>query len=457
MFRQRTATGVRRIGVLTAAAVTIVALSLAPLGSAAKSTHGAPTSTAVLDWNLNAINALVNPPTAAIPGAGQTPPVSMLHLAMMHGAVYDAVNSIDRGYQPYFAGLPSAPRWASKTAAVATAAHRVLVGMVIVPALSPAILTRLNDLYAGSLAAATAADGTPAVNAGIAAGAAAATRMLAQRAHDGRYPAAPFMFTVGDEVGEWRPTSGINDPFAWVAKVDPFVLRHADQFRTRGPLDLRSRRYAKEYDEVKAVGGNGTTTPADRTPEQTTMALFFANNPVELYNRTFRGIASAEGLSAAEQARLFVMLSMAGADALIGCWDDKAFWSFWRPVTAIHEGDNDGNRRTAGDPAWTPLLTTPPYPDQPSGYNCYTGAVMNTATAFFGRHKLAFSLTAPVAGVQVTRNYERFTDVTKDTIDARILLGIHFRKADVDGARLGKNVSHFLDKHYFQHAKHGKK
>jgi hypothetical protein len=453
LFRQRTARGVRRASVLVAAAVALIALALAPWGSASQSTPAEPPSTAVLDWNLNAINALVNPATAAIPGAGQTPPVSMLHLAMVQGAVYDAVNMIDRGHQPYFAGLPSAPQGASKTAAVATAAHHVLVGVVIVPALSPAIVTRLNDLYTASLAAATAADGTSAVNAGIAAGAAAAGRMLAERAHDGRYPAVPFMFTVGTQAGEWRPTSGINDPFAWVSKVQPFVLQNAAQFLTKGPHELDSHRYATEYNEVKAYGGNGTTTPSGRTPEQTTMALFFANNPVELYNRAFRGIASAEGLSAAEQARLFVMLSMAGADALIGCWDDKAHWSFWRPVTAIHEGDNDGNRKTAGDAAWTPLLTTPPYPDHASGYNCYTGAVMHTAKAFFGKRKVAFSLTAPVAGVTVTRNYERFTDVPKDTIDARVLLGIHFRNPDVQGARLGKDVARWLDKHYFDRAK----
>jgi len=186
------------------------------------------------------------------------------------------------------------------------------------------------------------------------------------------------------------------------------------------------------------------------------MALFFSNNPVEMYNRAFRGIASAEGLSAAEQARLFVMLNMAGADGAIGCWTDKAFWSFWRPVTAIHEGDNDGNRRTIGDPAWTSLIASPPYPDHTSGYNCYTGAIMNTAKAFFG-DRFAFSLTAPVAGVPVTRNYKRFTDVPKDTIDARVLLGIHFRAPDVQGAKLGKEVARWLDKNYFERAKHGKK
>lgn len=362
--------------------------------------------------------------------------------------MYDAVNMIDGGYQSYLTGLPSAPSSASKGAAVATAAHHVLVGLRIVPALSPAIVTRLNGLYTASLAGATTTDGSSAVSDGVAAGAAAASRRLAERAGDGRYPAVPFMFTIGSAAGEWRPTTGVNDPFAWVAKVEPFLLDNAAQVRTKGPHTLTSGAYTKEYNEVKAWGGNGTTTPSLRTPEDTTMALFFSLNPVELYNRTFRGIAGAEGLSTAEQARLFAMLSTAGAAAAIGCWDDKAFWSFWRPLTAIREGENDGNPRTAGDTGWTSLIANPPYPDHPSGYNCQTGAFMHTAEAFFGTGKYAFSLTGTVAGASVTRNYERFTDVIDDTIDARVLLGIHFRTPDVQGAEIGKDGAHVLDKNY---------
>jgi hypothetical protein len=283
--------------------------------------------------------------------------------------------------------------------------------------------------------------------------------MLMLRADDGRYPAVPFTFAVGDEAGEWRPTNVVNDPFAWVARVDPFLLENAAQVRTKGPHSLKSGAYTTEYNEVKDYGGNGTTTPTLRTPEQTAMARFFAVNPVELFNRTFRGIAGAEGLSVAEQARLFAMLNMAGADALIGCWDDKAFWNFWRPVTAIQLGDDDGNPRTAGDTGWTPFVAmtpvaaTRPYPDHPSGYNCVTGGFMHTAEAFFGRGKFAFSLTATVLGAPVTRNYERFTDVLGDTIDARVFLGIHFRAPDVQGAELGKDVAHVLDKNYFQPVK----
>ena len=303
-----------------------------------------PNSGVVRDWNLHAVNALINAPTAPIPGAGQTPPVSALHLAMVQGAVYDAVNSIDGGHQPYLAGLPAASPSASKDAAVATAAHHVLVGLGIapVPALPQVVIDRLDALYAEALA------GIPddaAKTDGIAAGAAAAAAMLAARTGDGRY--VPFSFTEGDGGGRMAsgPTWMVNDPFAWVANVKPFVLRSASQFRSKGPLDIRSRAYAKEYNEVKDLGADGQS----RKDKQTAVARFYIVHPIELFNRTFRVIAEDRGLSLVEEARLFAMLNIARADTLINCWSDKELFGFWRPITAIHEGDNDGNRRTDGD------------------------------------------------------------------------------------------------------------
>jgi hypothetical protein len=422
-------------------------LLLAATGiSGASSSSSGAQDTTVLDWNRHAVEALINMPTAAVPGAGQSPPVSLLHLAMVQGAVFDAVNMIHRGYESYLDDLPRAPRWASKPAAVATAAHHVLVGLGIapVPPLAPAVITRLDGLYAAALA------GIPngaAKTAGIAAGVAAANEMLDERTGDGRY--VPFSFAVGDEPGEWVPTSGVNDPFAWVAKVDPFLMKRPSQFRTDGPYDLDSRAYAREYQEVKDYGGNGTTTETLRTTEQTATAMFFTANPVEMYNRTFRTIAGDRGLGLVKQARLFASLNLAGADAAIGCWDDKAHWSFWRPITAIQQGDNDGNPRTAGDGNWNSLVPSPPYPDHPSGYNCATGAFMHTAKSFFGRDKVAFNLVGPGAA-GVTRPYQRFTDVIKDTIDARIWLGIHFRAPDVQGAELGEDVARLLSKNFLE-------
>jgi hypothetical protein len=359
---------------------------------------------------------------------------------------------IDGGHEPYLAGLPPAPASASKAAAVATAAHHVLVGVVVVPPLSAAIITRLDGLYADSLAAATIQDGPSAVAAGITAGAAPAEAMLDNRANDGRY--GTFSFTVGDDPGEWIPTPPgfVNDPFAWVAEVEPFMLESTSQFRTKGPHALKSGAYTMEYNEVKELGGPTLGSP--RTPEQEALAQFYTVNPVELFNRTFRVISEAEGLTLVEQARLFAMLNLAGADSAISCWDDKAFWSFWRPITAIQEGDNDGNRRTVGDTGWTSFIASPPYPEHPSGYNCQSGAFMYTAEAFFGHKKMPFSVVriAPMVP-NVTRDYERFTDVVDDTIDARVYQGIHFRASDVQGAGIGKDVAHWLDKHFFESVK----
>ena len=238
----------------------------------------------------------------------------------------------------------------------------------------------------------------------------------------------------------------------------PFTLRSTSQFRTAGPNAVTSAQYAKEYEEVKALGA---ATGSSRTPEQTALATFYIPNPVEIFNRTFRTISTSMSLGVADQARLYAMLNLAGADALINCWDDKEFWHFWRPVTAIQSGADDGNSATDGDTTWAPFISTlsgptagsflptPPYPDQPSGYNCLTSSMMHTAKRFFG-DKMTFTVERTPAGT--ARTYTRFTDVVKDTIDARVYLGIHFRTADVDGANLGKNVANWVGSHFFKRA-----
>jgi hypothetical protein len=331
----------------------------------------------VLDWNLNAINALINAGTASPPGLGQTPPVSALHMAITQGAVYDAVNAIDGGHQPYLDGLPSAPASASKAAAAATAAHDVLVGLNLVPAMPQNVRDSLDALYAASLAEIT---DNQAKTDGVSIGAAVADAMLAERADDGRF--VPYSFTAGSVVGQWRPDlpAFVSDPFAWVSNVRPFTMTSTAQFRTEGPYELTSAEYAAEYNEVKAMG---SATGSNRSEAQTLLARFFSANPIRMMNQAFREVAEGQGLSITEDARLFGMSSMASADALIGCWDDKDYWSFWRPITAIREAADDGNPDTAPQADWTPLVATPPYPDHPSGYNCYSGAMMHTAKLFF--------------------------------------------------------------------------
>lgn len=427
-----------------AASVALLASVLGPAPAVADSEH----SDAVRVWNLHASDALINAPTAATPGAGQAPPVSQLHLAMVQGAVYDAVNAIVGGYQPYLPDLPAAPPSASQDAAVATAAHDVLVGLGIapVPPLPQVVLDRLDALYAAALAGIPDGDSK---TEGVAIGAAAAAAMLEARTDDGRF--VPFPWQEGTDPGEWRPTPpAFANDFGWVGKVEPFTLESTSQLRTKGPNALTSRSYARDYDEVKDLGASDSV----RTDEQNVVAQIYMANPVELFNRTFRVIADAQELTLADEARLFAMLNVAAADGLIACFDDKGFWNFWRPVTAIHEGDNDGNRRTVGDPAWTPLVAAPPYSDHPSGYNCNSAAYMYAAKAFFGKNRMDFSVVKIAPGVpDMTRDYKRFTDVVDDTIDARVYQGLHFREADVQGAGIGEGAARWVDRNYFQPVK----
>lgn len=434
----------RTLGTFALAAVT--ALVATVLG-AAPAVAQPEDSDAVRVWNLHASDALINGATAGTPGAGQAPPVAQLHLAMVQGAVYDAVNSIVGGYQPYLPDLPPASPSASQEAAVATAAHDVLVGLGIapVPPLPQVVLDRLDALYAAALAAIPDGD---AKTDGVAAGAAAAAAMLEARTNDGRF--VPFPWQVGTKPGEWRPTPPeFANNFGWVGKVVPFTLESASQLRTKGPNALTSRAYARDYNEVKDLGA----VDSPRTEEQTVVVQLYVAHPAELFNRTFRVISEAQGLTLAEDARLFAMVNLATADSVIACFDDKAFWNFWRPITAIHEGENDGNRRTVGDPAWTPLVAAPPYSDHPSGYNCVSAAYMYTARAFFGTNKMDFSVVKTPGSADVVRTYTRFTDVVDDTIDARVYQGLHFRDADVQGAWIGERAARWLDRHFFQPVK----
>jgi hypothetical protein len=388
----------------------------------------------VLEWNANAINAIQNANGAATPGLGQVPPLAGLHVAMVQGAIYDAVNAIDGTHEPYLYGGP-APAGASQAAAAATAAHHVLVGLV--PTTLPQVTESLNALYAASLAR---IDGGQAKTDGIAVGAAAAAAMLANRAGDGR--TGTRAFTIGTEPGEWRLVPpGNGNSFSWVGEVRPFSLKSPDQLRTEGPPDLGSAQYAAEFNEVKALGAQ---TGDSRTDAQDALANFIVANPMSFVNRAFRELAVEHGLSTAQQARLFAMTSLSSADAFIACFNNKQFHSFWRPQTAIRLAADDGNPATEADPNWSSLFPTPPYPDSPSGYNCFAAAMMHSGRAFFGTDFVSFELKGPA-----TRSYHRFTDYVRDAIEGRILTGFHFRHADVQGAWIGKKAAQWVAKHEF--------
>ena len=316
---------------------------------------------AVRVWNERAVIALTNGPTAATPGVQFAPPVAFIHLGIVQGAVYDAVNAIKGGHDPYLKGL-KAPTSASKGAAAATAAHHVLIGLVnqapltatLTAQVKSDIKARLDAEYASSLAE---IPGGQAKAKGIEGGAAAAAAMLANRAGDGRFGAPGF--AVGSGPGEWRPvpTGGANDPNGWVRNVRPFTLPRPEYFHTPGPPALASAQYAAEFNEVKALGAlNGST----RTPDQTSLANWSTTHPVVMLYPALRQVAASKGLTITEQARFHAMTSMSGADSLINCWAEKAHWNFWRPITAIRNGDTDGNPHTIGDPSKIPTKNGQP-------------------------------------------------------------------------------------------------
>jgi hypothetical protein len=417
------------------APMTVVLIGAALLIPATSVTAAEPANP-VLDWNLNAVNAIGNANNANPAGLNQVAPLAAINLAMVHGAIYDAVNAIDGGHRPLLLDARASAN-ASKGAAVATAAHHVLLGLVATP--PAAVVTSLDTLYASYLAAIP--DGQAKTD-GITVGAAAAAVMLADRAGDGR--TATTTWPIGTAPGEWRlvPPGNAN-VFGYIGDVRPFSLHRTDQFRADAPPKLTSKEYAREFNEVKSLGAQ---TGSSRTADQTALANWIVVNPFGPQNAAFRSIATTNGLSTAEQARLFAMTTVSSADALIDCFNQKGFYHFWRPQTAIQEAANDGNPDTTADPSWLSLFPTPGYPDMPSGYNCYTASQMNAARAFFGTDDMAFSVTNSAG----TRSYTQFTGYVHDAIEGRILIGFHFRSADESGAWIGQKVAHWVTTHEFR-------
>ena len=383
---------------------------------------------AVTQWNANAANALF------VVGA-QGPQQSVPHLAMVHGAMYDAVNAIDGGHEGYLLTSRVAQPFDSEDAAAAAAAHRVLLNIV------PAQQAVLDAQYAASLAAIP--DG-PAKTRGIAVGEAAAAAMIAARTDDGRFGA--YRFPVGSGPGAWRPVlpAFVNDPNAWLKDVRPFLVESGTQFQSEGPLSLTSRKYAREFDEVKSLGSATSTT---RTADQTLAARYWAENPPQTWNRIVRTLSAQQGLSLADNARLFAMLYMTAADALITVWNDKAHSLFWRPITAIREADTDGNPHTTADPNWLPLIPTPPYTEHSSGHSALSGSFVATLQDFFGTDHIAWTDTNNGG---LTRTFTQLSQAIDEVVEARVWSGIHFHTADEAGAKIATQVARWRQQYYFE-------
>jgi hypothetical protein len=392
----------------------------------------------VTDWNGIATTA------ARIQGPSPVPQTRTY--AMVHAAVHDALNAIDRRYQPYaYAPLTQELLNASPDAAVATAAYDVLVHVLPLP-LPPATKRFLDDAYDQSLSRIPFG---AAKDDGIAIGKAAAAAIIALRSSDGFNPSEPPPYTPGSGPGVWIPTPPGFSPAAitWWGNVPPFCLRSGAQFRLDRPefFDLSSKEYAANYNEVKEIGERDNSS---RSPDQSDTAQFWYEASAQGWNRIARSVSADHPLlDLWENARLFGLVNFALADGYIAHFDTKYFYNFWRPVTAIQAGDTDGNDATVADTGWTSFLTTPNIPDYPSGHSTVGAAVAFVLAGFFGQDEVPFTTTSGAPFPGITRSFASFSQAALENADSRVFAGIHFRTSCRDGVRLGERVGRFVLNH----------
>ena len=444
----------------------------------------------VKDWNRIAIDASGLDHTPPAPGEtrvwGQQlgPGRSSRAIAIVQIAVFDAINAIRGGYQSYTGLTPGGSPEASVKAAVAQASHDTLV------ALFSGQTAHFDEELTYHLDKVT--DSAAAKAAGIQVGAAAARAILAARANDGSEIPEPTVgvdFFPSDLPGYWRP-----DPIsqktvalgAFWAQVQPFTLESASQFRVPPPPAIESPEYAAAYDEAQRLGGDGVTTPTERTPDQTITGIFWAYDgtpslcaPPRLYNQLAVHIAEEQGLGLQELARLLALANTAMADAGIGIWDSKYHYQYWRPVTGIREADpgtgptgaGDGNPATAGDTTYSPLGApasndaggnfTPPFPAYPSGHAGFGGALFHTLRTFFGTDDIPFTFVSDeLNGVTtdneghvrplVERSFANLSQAEEENGQSRIYLGIHWSFDKTTGITLGRQVAEWVATHAFQ-------
>ena len=386
----------------------------------------------VLRWNeivLQAIRAERSPP-----------PIATRNLAMMHVAVYDAVNAVFHTHTPYGIDVRAVPG-ASAEAAAAAAAHRVL--STVYPG-----LRRLHD---ANLEASLRKIPEAGRDTGVQLGVFVADKILERRQDDGSSGRSDYKPRLG--IGLWRPTPG-----AFQAPLLPhwgctktFAVGADFRFCPPGPPPLQSGAYAGAYREVRALGARDSRV---RTPEQTRIALFWADDvgtvtPPGHWNQITQSVARSRGLSLAENARLFALLNLGLADAGILCWSCKFTHDFWRPVTAIQLSDETGNPARPGDPGWMPLLATPPFPAYTSGHSSFSAAAASVLANFFGNDQIAFeSASEGLPGT--TRTFPSFSVAAREAGMSRIYGGIHWQFDNVDGLANGRALGEYVCRHFLR-------
>ena len=408
-----------------------VTILLSPMVNRAAQSNSERTLTAsgenvILQWNR------VLQETIRTPGQHPGTIFPVRSFAMMHAAMFDAVNSIDGTYTPYLTDVPGTPR-ASQEAAAAKAAHDVLA----------AVYPTRQSVFAAELA--DSLEGIPSYRAsqGIRVGEIVASRLLAARAGDG-WSAPPTAYTLPATPGNWQPAPAPAG-FTQFPAVLPFALSSGTHFAPNPPPALTSSEYAAAFNEVKELGSAASTT---RTADQTQVARLWANvgTPTTVWfvwNNVARTIAVSRNTSTAENARLFALMNIVFHDALQTTMTSKFVHGLWRPMTAIRRADEDGNPDTAQDAAWAPLLGNPPYPTY-AGNHAAIGTSQSTILGlFFGRDDITFQHTWEGAG-GATRSYAGFTAMANEEERSRVYGGIHFTFDQTAGQSAGRNVGNYV-------------
>ena len=407
-------TKVVRMGSLMVAAAMLVL----PAGASAQ-------QNAVMEWNDIARQLIVVP--------SQSPAQQTRLMAIVHVAMHNAVNAVTGEFEQY--GTPaSAPDNIVPDVAAIGAAHVALRGILQNPPL-------LGVRYAESLAARGLSPSDPS----ILFGEQVAGQVLAMRQQDGASSAIyAFVPPNAGALGVWTPMPGQTSLLPGWGQVTPFVLRSADQFRPEPPPALDSERYARDYNEVLAVGASVSAT---RTGLQGQIAQFWRASPTALWNPILRHALVVRGDNLSSTTRVMALFYLAAADASIACWEAKYVYNFWRPQAAIARGAEDGNDATIGDPAWKPYVDTPPHPDYISGHTANSGAMAFVLRSIFGDAPGYLIEARSTQTPTFVRQWQTFSEGVDEVIAARVYSGIHFRTADEVGARLGRQVGKFVLTH----------
>jgi hypothetical protein len=381
----------------------------------------------ITDWDEKAVAAVV----PSLAGASPYPPQRMI--GMVHAAMFDAVNSIERRYRPYLVQLPAEPTTSKEAAAAAAAA---------------AVLATIDAKTAGDMKAALAAylasipDGAAKSN-GVKLGEAVAAKVVEARANDGSD--APDAYRPRTTPGVYVPTA-----LPWSSmwpNMKPFAMANPSQFRPNSPVALDSKEWAIDYNEIKEFGGQAS---AKRTAQQTEIARFWAFGPTAAYHPFARGLVTAKQMSVVDGARFMALVALGINDAIIAVLDAKYHYNFWRPITAIRNGDIDGNSATDREATWQPLLTTPMHPEYPCAHCIQGGAVAGVVKAVLGTEDIPEIEMNSLALPGVIRRWSNMAAFTEEIANARIWGGLHYRFSTRVGTQMGLQIGDYAVKNVMQ-------